>query len=171
MRNTKATLLCLFLVLIVSLCGCSSAAPGGMEVSEGEPMEITAFTFAHRGVSAEDCYTYTAEASEGGTRLLLSFISGNYTDEFMVEEPILQKLGEIAGKYRLDLWNGFDKTKSNVSDGSGFTLSITLADGSEIYAHGSNAFPDRYQEAKGEITAAFDELISAYSSVYAELYA
>ncbi|MBQ9832873.1 MAG: hypothetical protein IJO48_03975 [Clostridia bacterium] len=123
-------------------------------------MKMTSFTFAHRGMSSGDCYTYTAEAAEGGTKLTLLLNAGNVTEELTVEEPVLERLGAIAGKYRLDLWDGFDKTKSSVSDGSGFTLSISLADGSTISARGSNAFPDRYQAAKDEITDVFAAFIS-----------
>jgi len=154
MRKAEIKLVCLLLVLMC-ICGC-----GAREVAEGEPMEIAAFTFAHRGMSSGDCYTYTAEAVEGGTKLTLLLNAGNVTEELTVEEPVLEQLGAIAGKYRLDLWDGFDKTKSRVSDGSGFTLSISLADGSEISAHGSNAFPDRYQAAKNEITDVFAAFIS-----------
>lgn len=153
MRTNGIKLICLLLAL-ASLCGC-----GTREVAEGEPMEITAFTFAHRGMSSGDCYTYTAEAAEGGTKLTLLLNAGNSTEELTVEEPVLEQLGAIAGKYRLDLWDGFDKTKSRVSDGTGFTLSISLADGSTISARGSNAFPDRYQAAKGEILDVFAAFI------------
>jgi len=127
-------------------------------------MEITQFTY--RCSQMRNGYTYTARAAEGGTQLEISLNYGDFTETLMVQEPVLEQLGAIAGKYRLDRWDGFDKVNKKALDGEMFLLSITLKDGSQIYAKGSNAFPKNYQDVKREINDLFKDLISSYSSLY-----
>ena len=123
-------------------------------------MEITSFSFTHTGMSAEECFRYSAEQTEEGVRLYTEelFVNGLIVDT-LIDEPILEQLGEIAGKYHLDQWDGFDKSNNRVSDGSRFALSILLADEKTIFAQGSNKFPDGYADAMGEICALFEDLI------------
>ena len=82
----------------------------------------------------------------------------------VVDEPVLEQLGEIAGKYRLDRWDGFDKSNNHVMDGNNFSLSVTLTDGKTISAHGSNCFSDGYSEVKQEICELFEDLINKYAN-------
>ncbi|MBQ2697218.1 MAG: hypothetical protein IJF59_00970 [Clostridia bacterium] len=137
--------------------GCSDA--GQTEA----PMEITAFSFSHRGMSTGDCYLYQVSRESDGVRLYTEqlFAGGEIVD-VRIDDPVLEQLNEIAEKYALRKWDGFDKTDSSILDGTGFTLSITLADGSAVSAKGSNQFPEGYSEAKEEICALFEGLIGQY---------
>jgi len=148
------------LMLLLLAAGCTSLKPA----EPLPPLAITEFTYQYNGM--REGYTYTARAAEGGTELEISLIFGDFQETLLVQEPVLEKLGEIAGNYRLDRWDGFDKVDKRVLDGEGFTLYMTLEDGTRIEAHGSNAFPQGYQDAKSEITALFEELIGTYSSFY-----
>ena len=160
----------LVFALAASLCGCGTAGgqdttqPSG-EAQKGEPMEITSFSFTHTGMSTDECFRYSAEQTEEGVRLYTEelFVNGLIVDT-LIDEPILEQLGEIAGKYRLDWWDGFDKSNNRVSDGSRFSLSVELADGSTISARGNNQFPDGYTDAKGEICALFEDMIDRYGN-------
>ena len=128
-------------------------------------MEIIFFSFTHTGMSTEECFRYSAEQTEEGVRLYTEelFVNGLIVDT-LIDEPILEQLGEIAGKYHLDQWDGFDKSNNRVSDGSRFSLSVELADGSMISASGSNAFPEGYSDAETEICALFEDLIGRYGN-------
>ena len=151
----------LIVLFLLGLCGCK--ATGGT-TQAGEPLDITAFSFTHQGSSTDQCYRYTATQEGDSIRLHTEeLFSGGLVIDTLITEPLLEQLGEIAGTYRLDRWDGFDKTKGSVADGSGFSLSITLADGKTISARGSNKFPDGYADAKGEIKALFETLIDQYS--------
>ena len=128
-------------------------------------MDITSFSFYCTTSYADGCYSLSLERTEEGVHLLGEdlFLGGRMADA-MIEETTLDRLGELAGHYRIDRWDGFDKNKKNVSDGSTFTLNITLADGGSVSAHGSNAFPDHYTEVSSEIRNIYDELMEACGS-------
>lgn len=162
------------LILIIALCGCGKKEDPVQlpkEIPEqGEAMEIILFSFTHTGMSTAECFLYSAEQTEDGIRLYTEeLFSGGLIVDMIVDEPVLKQLGEIAGKYRLDQWDGFDKINKHVMDGNNFTLSVTLADGKTISAHGSNSFPDGYGDAKQEICALFEDLIDKYGNQYSKL--
>lgn len=155
-------------LLVIALCGCGKKDAPVQQPNEipaqGEAMEITAFSFTHTGMSTEQCFLYSAEQTKEGIRLYTEeLFAGGLIVDTIVEEPVLEQLGEIAGKYRLDKWDGFDKSNKQVMDGNQFSLSVTLADGKTILAHGNNRFPDGYEEAKQEICLLFAELIETYA--------
>lgn len=134
---------------------------------EGEPMELKAFSFTHTGMSTEECFLYSVEQTEEGIRLYTEeLFSGGFILDLYVDEPLLDELGEIAGRHHLDSWDGFAKSDSHVSDGSNFSLSLKLADESTISARGSNRFPEGYEAAKQEICTYFEELIERYGNKY-----
>ena len=165
----------IFLVLVIGVylaaCGKTDAETAEEEMPwQGEAMEITLFSFTHTGTSTEECFLYSAEQTGEGIRLYTEeLFSGGLIVDTIVDEPILEQLGEIAGKYGLDKWDGFDKSKKHVMDGSNFSLSVTLADGRTISAHGSNSFPDGYGDAKKEICELFENLIDKYESPAPEM--
>lgn len=161
----------LAILAVMGLCSCR--VPGGGEPAqppeenwqEGEPLEMTFFEFSHTGSSTEECFLYSAKQEGGGTRLYTEgLFSGGLIVDTVIDEPVLEQLGEIAGKYRMDRWDGFDKSSANVMDGSSFSLSITLADGTTVSARGSNKFPDGYGDAEREICTLFEELIDRYGN-------
>ena len=162
------------LILIITLCGCGKKeVPVQLpkeKLNPGETMEITLFSFTHTGMSTEECFLYSAEQTEDGIRLYTEeLFSGGLIVDTIVDEPVLEQLGDIAGKYRLDRWDGFDKSNKHVMDGNHFSLSITLADGKTISAHGSNRFPDGYSDAKQEICELFEDLIDKYANRESEI--
>ena len=162
MKKLQFIFLCL---LIIALCGCGKTVEPEEVPATEEPMEITSFSFTHTGMSTEECYLYSVEQTEDGVRLYTEeLFSGGLIIDTIVDEPVLEQLGEIAGKYRLDKWDGFDKDNKRVTDGNNFSLSITLADGKTISAHGSNRFPDGYDDAKQEICELFEDLIDKYAN-------
>jgi len=156
-------------MLMMVLCGCSKKAepeqqPEKMQ-EQAEPMEITAFSFTHTGMSTEECFLYSAEQTKEGIRLYTEeLFSGGLIVDITVDEPVLEQLGEIADKYQLNKWDGFDKSNQHVMDGNQFSLSVTLTDGKTISAHGNNRFPDGFGDAKQEICELFEGLIGKYAN-------
>ena len=67
------------------------------------------------------------------------------------DEDLLRDVQRIVGAYDITKWDGFDESDPNVLDGSMFFFYAKLADGSEINAHGTNAYPDRFNEFQRSI--------------------
>lgn len=161
-------------VLIMALCGCGEISEPPLtqqpaqemqEMKEAEPLEITSFSFTHTGMSTDECFCYSAEQTEEGVRLYIEeLFSGGFIVDTIIDEPVLEQLGEMAGRYRLDRWDGFDKKNRHVMDGSRFSLSVELTDGSTISASGSNAFPEGYSDAEQEIRMLFEDLIDRHGN-------
>ena len=69
------------------------------------------------------------------------------------------QMEELAQQYNLISWDGFHETDSMITDGSGFSLHMTLTDGSTITAHGTNAFPLGYGSVSETIHTLYRDLI------------
>ncbi len=150
--------------LIVLLCGCRPTKDSTPEVppqptqpeAGEEPLDITPFSFLHSGSSADDCFLLELTREGLGTHLRAEqLVSGGNIVDTLVGRDVLDQLGELAGTYHVDRWDGFDKTNQHVMDGSSFTLNLTLADGRTISARGSNRFPEHYSEVYAVIRALY----------------
>lgn len=126
-------------------------------------MDINTFSFYHTASETGECFRFELSRAEEGVCLYAEelFLNGRIA-EATVEDDSLTRLGEIAGELGVAKWDGFDKTSKRGSDGSTFTLSITLADGSSISAHGSNRFPDNYNELYSAVREMYNELMEQY---------
>lgn len=174
--RTLIATICLSLPIILCFCGCSQitpstgiTAPAVSDNFEESPMMITSFCFSHNGMSMADCYSYSITQDINSIRLQADLYAGNKTIDVVVDETVLENLGNIVSRHHLDQWNGFDKTNGMVLDGEGFSLSITLADENRITASGDNAFPKGYTDVKREICALFDALIDEYGNLYSKI--
>ena len=128
------------------------------------PLEIKQFSFTHTASYMEDCFRLELTREEDGTHLYAEelFSGGRIADEKIGHDE-LDLICELAGEYRVDLWDGFDENAKNVQDGSNFSLEITLADGSTISARGSNRFPAYYSEVSSSIRTLYGELMQLYA--------
>ncbi len=72
-----------------------------------------------------------------------------------VSKDVVEKLSEILKKYKVNKWDGFNKSQQNVMDGSSFSLSIDLASDEEIYATGYMVWPKNYREVRNELDSLF----------------
>lgn len=166
----KSNLLRIILLLgLALLCGCTANhptnSPQQTEIEPGgEPMDITAFSFQHGASLADECYLFKLTKDGDSVRLYAEeLFSGGRIVDTMIEDDVLDQLGELMGTYHVDRWDGFDKNNKHVMDGSSFTLSVTLADGSTISAHGSNAFPDNYSEVSDAIRTMYETFTEQYA--------
>ena len=127
-------------------------------------MDITAFSFQHGASLADECYLFKLTRDGDSVRLYAEeLFSGGRIVDTMIEDDVLDQLGELMGTYHVDRWDGFDKNNKHVMDGSSFTLSVTLADGSTISAHGSNSFPENYSDVSSAILTLYYELMEQYA--------
>lgn len=77
------------------------------------------------------------------------------------------ELERVIAEYDLEAWDGFSGSNPNVLDGESFSLTLTCADGSTVYASGENAFPERYHDAVDDIMAILEEdRLSHIAGVY-----
>lgn len=167
--NVIIVLLCVSLVLLLSSCGAVNKpapnVPAQSNQSEagGDALDMISFSFHHSSSFANGCYRLEITREEGGTHIdAEELFSGGRIADAVIEEDVLAQLGRLAATYRVDLWNGFDKSRKNVADGSAFSLRITLSDGNTISAHGDNAFPDRYADVSSAIRMLYDDLMEQY---------
>lgn len=171
--KTNTILLLLTAGLILLLCGCGAAktpapdSPSQPTQSEsgGKPLDITSFYFSHTASSTDGCYCLQLALEESGTHLYAEeLFSGGRIVDTMIEDNVLEQLGEVMGTYHVDRWDGFDKKSKHVLDGSRFTLSVTLADGSTISARGSNSFPENYSDVHNHVQTLYAALMEQYAS-------
>ena len=96
------------------------------------------------------------------------FYGGRVADT-AIDAAVLEQLGQLLGTYGVAGWDGFDKSKRNVRDGSDFALEILLEDGSTVSACGGNAFPENYAEVLPEIRGLYRELMDKHGVYPAEI--
>lgn len=72
--------------------------------------------------------------------------------EYAATEDDVNALYGVFAAYDVASWDGFDGENPGVLDGEGFTLEVLLSDGTYVYAHGSNAFPENYHAVMDEWT-------------------
>ncbi len=139
------------------------------DYQSGRTLEVVEFNWSHSGMSMEDCYSFSVKKKEDGAQLginVFAGIQGYVEKELFVEEPVMDVFSKLAREYDLDRWNGFDESDSSILDGSIFTLTMVLDDGTKITAHGSNSFPPKYSSVASEIQKVFKQLVYDYGDVY-----
>ena len=118
------------------------------------------FCYSNSGSSTYEIYSYEVGRDEdtGEWTVICELHCGYDTYTLPADAELMNKLTEIMDAHTLRQWDGFSASDSMVLDGSGFSLEVDFADGSAVYAYGSNSFPDGFNEAK----QAIDELFSEY---------
>ena len=158
MKYTRIILAAILGLALLAGCAANNVTDAG-----GAPMDIKSFSFHHTASNAEECFRFELSMEEDGVRLYAEelFISGRVA-EATLEAAQLDRLCELAGELGVAKWDGFDKASKRGSDGSTFTLNITLTDGSTVYAHGSNRFPDNYSELYSAVQEMYKKLMEQY---------
>ncbi|MDO4531443.1 MAG: hypothetical protein Q4C06_05630 [Bacillota bacterium] len=154
-----------FITIIMAMLfsgGCSTAHPAEGEQPVFERKEITSFSYYHTGSSTDEIYHYTFTREDGGIHLYAELNCGWRVLDVMVEDAVMEELEEIAYTHQIEGWNGFQETDSMAQDGYSFTLDVLYADGTEVSAHGSNAFPQSYMDAEREWVPLFYSLNEKY---------
>ena len=74
-----------------------------------------------------------------------------------LKQETIPKIMDIIGRYDVLSWDGFDKDNRWVLDGEMFTFKLVLSDGTNVYARGSNSFPQNYRNVVSELEAVFED--------------
>ncbi len=74
-----------------------------------------------------------------------------------VDPAFAEALQQIMDDCRMESWDGFRGHNPNVLDGEDFSLRMTFADGTSVFATGSNQFPEGYAEACSRIDKLFEK--------------
>ena len=125
-------------------------------VSELKMTDFESFRLEERGMRAE-CLVLEAQKTETGVKLAdFDEVSrwSNETNDYETsrlnestadgDELLYRSVAGLLTECNIKKWDGFNKSNLHVLDGKMFTFTATLADGSRIYATGSNSFPDGY---------------------------
>lgn len=158
MKKTRLSIIAILMVLLISITGCininipSKGEPGvkgsdgGKTVYADVPTKVVEFDYEWS--SDVPPIEFVVKKTDDGVTFAADYANLNPEDEYPVDESILDALSEWVDEYDIKKWDGFDKTRSNVFDGSAFRLSITLETGETITAHGNNVSPENYGKAR-----------------------
>ena len=122
------------------------------------------FYYSHSGSMVDEIYSYeikSDESSPTGYTVIFDLNCGYEVYSTSADAELVQAVIDLIEECELHKWNGFNETDSMVMDGSGFSLWIVYADGTEIYAHGSNSFPANYGESADKIDMLFEAYMEA----------
>ena len=137
-----------------------SGADGAGSGALANASPIQSFYYAFDG--SGNSYSYEVDALQDPP--VFSYTARRYQDygrmTNVTNELILARLKNLCDKYKIEQWSGFSKSAQGVLDGSGFTLTIGYADGTNLYARGTNAFPPRYGEFTRELDVLFTPLVT-----------
>lgn len=166
MRFTKIMAM-ITVLLFTSGCGGGNVSDNNA-VSDGNEMmekkEIRSFTYYHNGTISYDGYNYTFYQDEEGVHLTAEMNCGWEKLEVDLNDEIMDQLETIVHEHQMHDWDGFNKTDSNVMDGEGFSLYIDFMDNTRIAAHGSNVFPEGYDDAEGLFNDLFWDIVKTHEA-------
>ena len=125
-------------------------------VSRLEPTDFESFTLSETGMRAAK-EAYEAKRTADGVQLSHYFAMSHWseekndyveerTDETVIDggEELYMYLAGLTHACDMPGWDGFSGSDPHVLDGTMFTFRAKLADGTQVYATGSNAYPKRY---------------------------
>ncbi|MGN0183738.1 MAG: hypothetical protein ACI4AL_01365 [Aristaeellaceae bacterium] len=143
------------MALILSLTG-AQIAPVRTDAA------LTAFSFNHGGMSMDQIFSYAVYERDG--RMLADFeLYCRYEIEGVeLDAADVEALRALIDENDLWSWDGFQRSNSYVLDGDSFGLSAAFADGTELSAWGSNAYPEGYSAGAQAICAYFEALMEKY---------
>lgn len=123
--------------------------------------EALCIRFADNHILTRFCFTRGGEMVPQSREVILQ--DGSYCiqddegDTRAFDPALMDALRQVIAEYDLESWDGFHDSDPNVLDGEFFSLEMSYADGSSIYASGDNAFPERYFDVADSIEAIFKE--------------
>lgn len=149
--------------ILLALVGAALAVCAGKIIS-GRPTFSTdapmaGFSFSHSGMHSGLIYTLSASPGDAGWQADISLLGGEEAYVLDMSGEDVKRLAALAEEHNLQCWAGFDRTDPRCLDGTGFCLRIDYADGTHIYAEGSNAFPKNYNAAHDAILSYYIELM------------
>ena len=148
--------------LIGALLGLILALTGAQISPVRTDAVLTAFSFSHGGSSTDQIYTYSVRMQDG--RMLADFeLYCRYEIlDVALDAADVEALRALIDAFDLWSWNGFQYSNSCILDGDSFSMRADFADGTQLSAWGSNAYPDGYSAGAQAICAYFETLMEKY---------
>ena len=75
-----------------------------------------------------------------------------------IDKNFVNNVIEILNKYNVYSWNKFNKSDSNVLDGTGFYFSLLMENNKTIKASGYEIYPKNYGYVRGALDEIFENL-------------
>ena len=122
---------------------------------------LTEYRYSKSGDMRGSRYSETVKP-DGSGRAVLSIASSEWygedekTEEYFVDGKILDDLGDVFRKYKMNWWKSGRIGKMFVADGASMSYSFSF--GEKDYDFSSQYYPDRYTEGLD----ALDEVIARY---------
>ena len=137
-----------------------------IKVEELEASNIKSFYFGYGGgLSLRDSdvnYELNFEDNKYIAKVKPSGVAEENKLVVEVSKDVVEKLSEIFKKYKVNKWDGFNKSQQNVMDGSSFSLTIRLIDDKSIHASGYMKWPKNYSDVRDEINELFMDVYNKY---------
>jgi len=134
------------------------AAFSFLHARESSPEHITSFEYRYRATIGGNSYSYNLR-KDGDKAVFTLFemrdpFCGEITDT--IDTEIFPALEEVCAKHNVWKFDGFHEINPEISDGSGFDLSIRFDNGKRLSADGMNSFPDGYRAFCRDMHQLFD---------------
>lgn len=145
-----------------ALCGCTIGSSGktGKELTEFDSLFLT----------TNDCTaistTFEIQRTENGIHLSYYNYSEEWNEQDSEYIPVIYPIRELEGddalyqeimsclrQNRVNEWDGFSKSNSEILDGSSFSFTLSNEDGTIVSARGTNSFPKGYQNVYSFISS------------------
>ena len=151
MKQLIGALLALLLMQIAP-----QPAPAGTDAA------LTYFCYSHSGMNSDQIYSYSVRAGDEGMLADFDLYCWYEIEGVALDGEDVESLRVLIDECDLWSWNGFSGSNSEILDGESFSLSISFADGTELHAWGSNAWPKGYGAGAQAICAYFDALMEKH---------
>ena len=121
---------------------------------------IKRFHFSYSvGYHYEASFIYNVDIVDGKYQATIKKEGVTIEDakKVIITKKDVNKIEEILKKYKVNSWNGFNKSNKYVLDGDSFSLYVTFEDETEIDASGYMMYPKNYNNVQGELDKLFNE--------------
>lgn len=144
------------LATLYSSLGCTNSAQNNST--------ITYFSYSYDGTIGGNNYNYTVDKNDNGNfQLTYETLAYREYGEMVTEldDSVMIQLNKLYNDFKLWKWDGFKGHNTMVSDGSGFSLTISLGNNKSksIHASGHNKTPKNYPDFKEQMNHIFQPYI------------
>ena len=149
------------IVIVIGICCYLLFGRDKIKVEELETSNIKSFYLGYDAGFMMNSNTSYKISLENDKYIAIIKPYGVSDDEELfteVSSKVMEKISDVLKKYKVNKWDGFNKSDNNVMDGNGFNLNVQLLDGTTINASGYMMWPNNYSEVKNEINEIFMEV-------------
>ena len=104
-------------------------------------------------------YHYCVSREDGQVRLGYSRVMPERMESIAAPQELWQKLTELAERYRLQEWAGYNECRPRTPRTKRWLLYLTFADGSALRAEGCGAAPRSHDKWEDELLALLNSCI------------